>query len=79
MIEWNGATLTSLHIALRSNQQEKQAMKAIAKKCRCNAIFVSPLFDLLRFTNFANDNFVIRWDKCMTARGTLKLSKMLKS
>ena len=31
------------------------------------AVFVSPLFDLLRLTNFADDNFVIRWNKCMTA------------
>jgi hypothetical protein len=31
------------------------------------AIYVSPLFDLLKLTNFADDNFVIRWNKCMTA------------
>ena len=31
------------------------------------AIYVSPLFDLLKLTNFADDNFVLRWNKCMTA------------
>jgi hypothetical protein len=31
------------------------------------AIYVSPLFDLLKLTNFADDNFVIRWSNCMTA------------
>ena len=31
------------------------------------AIYVSPLFDILKLTNFADDNFVIRWNKCMTA------------
>ena len=31
------------------------------------AIYVSPLFDLLKLTNFADDNFVIRWNKCIPA------------
>ena len=31
------------------------------------AVYVSPLFDLLKLTNFADDNFVIRWNNCMTA------------
>ena len=30
-------------------------------------MYVSPLFDLLKLTNFADDNFIIRWNKCMTA------------
>ena len=31
------------------------------------AIYVSPLFDMLKITNFADDNFVIRWNKSMPA------------
>ena len=31
------------------------------------AIYVSPLFDLINLTNFADDNFVIRWNKCLEA------------
>ena len=31
------------------------------------AIYVSPLFDLIRLTNFADDNFVIRWNRCLEA------------
>ena len=31
------------------------------------AIFVSPLFDLTKMTNFADDNFVLRWNKHMEA------------
>ena len=31
------------------------------------AIYVSPLFDLLNVTNFADDNFVIRWNNCIEA------------
>jgi hypothetical protein len=31
------------------------------------AIYISPLFDLLKLTKFADDNFVIRWNKYMTA------------
>ena len=31
------------------------------------AIFVSPLFDIEKMTNFADDNYVIRWNKCMEA------------
>ena len=30
-------------------------------------MYVLPLFDLLKLTNFADDNFVILWNKCMTA------------
>ena len=29
------------------------------------AIFVSPLFDLVKLTLFADDNYVIRWNKCI--------------
>ena len=29
------------------------------------AIYVSPLFDLTPLTNFADDNFVIRWNSCL--------------
>jgi hypothetical protein len=31
------------------------------------AIYVSPLFDLIRLTIFADDNFVIRWNRCLEA------------
>ena len=31
------------------------------------AIYVSPLYDLLKLTTFADDNFVIRWNSCMEA------------
>ena len=31
------------------------------------AIFVSPLYDLLKLTTFADDNFVVRWNTCMEA------------
>ena len=31
------------------------------------AIFVSPLFDLIRMTNYADDNYVIRCNKCIAA------------
>ena len=27
------------------------------------ALFVSPLFDLTQLTNFADDNFIIEWNK----------------
>jgi hypothetical protein len=30
------------------------------------AMFVSPLFDLHDLTNFADDNFIIRWSSCTT-------------
>ena len=30
-------------------------------------IFVSPLFDLTQITNFADDNFVVVWNKQITA------------
>ena len=31
------------------------------------AIFVSPLFDLIKMTNYADDNYVIRCNKCIAA------------
>ena len=31
------------------------------------AIYVSPLYDLLKLTTFADDNFIIRWNTCMEA------------
>ena len=31
------------------------------------AIYVSPLFDMIRLTNFADDNFVIRWNRYLEA------------
>lgn len=31
------------------------------------AIYVSPLYDLLKLTTFADDNFIIRWNSCMVA------------
>lgn len=31
------------------------------------AIYVSPLYDLLKLTTFADDNFIIRWNSCMEA------------
>jgi hypothetical protein len=31
------------------------------------AICISPLFDLLKLTKFADDKFVIKWSNCMTA------------
>ena len=31
------------------------------------AIFVSPLFDLADLTNFADDNFIIRWNTTLVA------------
>ena len=31
------------------------------------AIFVSPLFDIEKMTNYADDNYVIRWNKCLEA------------
>lgn len=30
------------------------------------AIFVSPLFDLEKLTNYADDNFIIRWEKVLS-------------
>ena len=30
------------------------------------AIFVSPIFDLTKITNFADDNFIIRWNKVLS-------------
>jgi hypothetical protein len=30
------------------------------------AIHVSPLFDLTQITNFADDNFVVRWNKILS-------------
>ena len=29
-------------------------------------IFVSPLFDLEKLTNYADDNFIIRWEKILS-------------
>ena len=31
------------------------------------AIYVCPLFDIANMTNYADDNYVIRWNKCLTA------------
>ena len=31
------------------------------------AIFVSPLFDIENMTNYADDNYIIRWNKCIEA------------
>ena len=31
------------------------------------AIFVSPLFELAKMTLFADDNYVVRWNKCLAA------------
>ena len=31
------------------------------------AIYVSPLFDLEQLTNFADDNFVLGWNNCISA------------
>ena len=31
------------------------------------AIFVSPLFDLQKMSNYADDNFVVRWNRCINA------------
>ena len=31
------------------------------------AIYVSPLFDLTKITNFADDNFVLHWNRHMEA------------
>jgi dsDNA-binding SOS-regulon protein len=30
-------------------------------------MYVCPLFDIANMTNYADDNYVIRWNKCLTA------------